>query len=192
MKKTVLSLLLVFVLMFALAVPAFALDDRTYPVDYKISTETGIQKCLIPAALRVKDGKNYVALVFNDSEVDKLYLGDEEILPIGSIDAPYKNFTGNFNVFDLPLEAFGEDITFVLHTRGNNLVTDEYIINVAEYDESFDADAQYAAVKADNLGAQESRFYDWHTGMSVSLWGPFVFLGFVAIAIFVVGKKIDG
>lgn len=191
MKKTVLSLLLVFVLMLTLTVPAFALDDGTYPVDYDIKTETGIQKCLIPADLLVEDGEYFVKLVFNDPEVDKLYLDGEEILPIGSIDSPYKNFIGQFNVFKLPLAAFNEDITFVLHTRGNNLVTDEYIINVSEYDEAFDADAQSAEVKADNIGAQESRFYDWHTGMSASLWGPFVFLGIVAAAIYVVGKKID-
>ncbi len=191
MKKTVLSLLLVFVLMLTLTVPAFALDDGTYPVDYDIKTETGIQKCLIPADLLVEDGEYFVKLVFNDPEVDKLYLDGEEILPIGSIDSPYKNFIGQFNVFKLPLAAFNEDITFVLHTRGNNLVTDEYIINVSEYDEAFDADAQSAEVKADNIGAQESRFYDWHTGMSASLLGPFVFLGIVAAAIYVVGKKID-
>lgn len=191
MKKTIISLVLALSLILTFSVSALALDDGKYSVDYTISTETGIQKLLVPAAVVVVDGKEYIELVFNDSEVDKLYYEDQEILPIGEAPAPYKNFIGKYQVFDLPLDGYNKDIPFVLHTRGNNLVTDEYIINVSEYDEAFDADAKREEVKRDNIGAQESRFYDWHTGMSVSLWGPFVFLGIVAIAIYITGKKIN-
>ncbi len=191
MKKTIISLVLALLLVFTFCVPVFALENGKYFVDYTIKTETGIQKLLEPAAVVVVDGKEYIELVFNDSEVDKLYYEGQEILPIGEVPAPYKNFIGVFQVFDLPLDGYNKDIPFVLHTRGNNLVTDEYIINMSEYDESFDADAKRDEVKRDNVGAQESRFYDWHTGMSVSLWGPFVFLALVAAAIYVVGKKIN-
>ncbi|MBR6513081.1 MAG: hypothetical protein IKT24_06425 [Clostridia bacterium] len=190
MKKTVLSIVLASVLMLVLFVPAFALDGWKYAVDYTIKTETGIQKLLLPAMLIERDGKYYAELVFNDPEVDKLYLGDQEILPVSTRKAPYKNYSGKYNVFELPIAALGEDVEFVLHTRGNNLETDKYVINMPESDPNFDAAAQLDAVKADNFGAQPLRFYDWHVGMSSSVWGPFVFLAIEALAIYVIGKKL--
>ena len=190
MKKTVLSIVLALVLMLALFVPAFAFDGDKYAVDYTLKTETGIQKLLLPAMLIERDGKYLAELVFNDAEVDKLYLGDQEILPVGERKSPYKNYTGTYQIFELPIEALNEDVEFVLHTRGNNLVTDKYVINMPEFDPSFDAAAQLEAVKADNFGAQESRFYDWHTGMSVSVWGPFLFLGIEALALIFMFKKL--
>lgn len=195
MMKKFVSVLVSLVMVLAMVVPAFAADaaktdlkDGSYAVDYTISTETGIQKLILPATLLVKDGKAYVQLVFNDTEVDKLYLGDEEILPVAETKSGYRFDTGTYQVFELPVADFGEDVNFVLHTRGNNLVTDNYTVNVADYDADFDAEAQAEAVQQDNLGAKESRFYDWHVGMPFSLWGPFAFIALVAIAIFVVEK----
>ncbi|MDD6808474.1 MAG: hypothetical protein PUD72_08565 [Oscillospiraceae bacterium] len=191
MKKILAIFALVFTLMLTIVVPAFAISDGTYAVDYTISTETGIQKLILPAKLIIKDGKQYAELVFNDVEVDKLYLGDVEILPVGQTKSGYENDIGTYNVFNLPIEGTGVDTEFVLHTRGNNLQTDIYKISLAAVDESFDAEAQAEEVKADNLGAQESRFYNWSVGQSFSIWGPFVFLAGVAAAIFIVGKRLE-
>ena len=128
MKKILAIFALVFTLMLTIVVPAFAISDGTYAVDYTISTETGIQKLILPAKLIIKDGKQYAELVFNDVEVDKLYLGDVEILPVGQTKSGYKNDIGTYNVFNLPIEGTGVDTEFVLHTRGNNLKTDIYKI----------------------------------------------------------------
>ncbi len=190
MKKILAIVAIVATLMLTMVVPAFALSDGTYAVDYKISTETGIQKLILPAKLVVKDGKQYAELVFNDVEVDKLYLESTEILPVGQTKSGYGNDIGTYNVFQLPIEGTGVKTTFVLHTRGNNLVTDDYTITLSDYDANFDAEQQAADVKADNLGAQESRFYDWSVGQSFSIWGPFVFLAGVAVAIYVGNKKL--
>lgn len=187
MKKTFVSVLATFLLLMMLALPmsAFAanLADGKYAVDYTLSSKTGLQKELIPASLVLKDGKQYVELVFNDAEVDKLYLGDKVILPAREMKSPYRFATGTYQVFNLPLEKVNQDITFTLHTRGNNLVTDDYIINVKDVDPNFDAKAQAEEIKTKNFGAQEYRFYDWHTGMSFSLWGPFLFLAVEGILI---------
>ncbi|MCR4747496.1 MAG: hypothetical protein K5836_03390 [Clostridiales bacterium] len=190
MKKTVLSFFLALLLMVALFIPAFAFSGDKYAVDYTIKTETGIQKLFLPAMLIERDGNYFAELVFNDPEVDKLYLGNAEILPTDTIKSPYRNYTGKYNVFELPIAALGEDTEFVLHTRGNNLQTDKYVINMPAFDQDFDAAAQLEAVKADNFGAQPLRFYGWHVGMSSSLWGPFVFLAVEALAIYVIGKKL--
>lgn len=187
MKKTFVSIAAVLVLVFAMVIPGFALEDGTYAVDYTLTTETGIQHEFVPVKLVVADGKTYARIVFNDAEVDKLILAGEEILPTTQMKSPYKNATGTYNVFELPV-SLGEDIAFTLHTRGNNLVTDDYTLTVATYDEDFDADAQTKAVEQLNFGAQEYRFYHWHVGMSFSVWGPFVLLGLTALAIVLVPK----
>jgi len=191
MKKVLCSLLLTAALLAAVLIPAAALEDGTYAVNYELSTETGIQKCLLPARLVVKDGENYVQLVFNDAEVDKLYVDGEELLPVDETKSGYRNDIGTYQVFELPLPAFGREVPFSLHTRGNNLVLDDYTITVQDYDEDFDADAQAEEVRLDNLGAQEYRFYDWHVGMSFSVWGPFVLLAVVIVAVLVFWKKFE-
>lgn len=196
MKKTVTSLLLSAVLLLAFLVPAFAakaaatkLEDGSYAVDYEVKSKTGIQKPVLPVSLEVKDGKAYAKIIWNDPEVDKLYLGEEVLLPAGTVKIKHKN--GKLPCFLVPIAKFGKPQTFVLHTRGNNLETDEYTLTVAAYDKDFDADFQAEVVAMDNEGAQPIRFYKWNTGGSYLVWGPFVLLAVSALATLLTLKKFD-
>ena len=189
MKKKLASLVAVLVLVFAMVVPSFALKDGTYAVDYTLTTETGVQWELLPVNLVVKDGDTYARLVFNDTEVDKLYIGDDVYEPVDETKSGYKNDRDTYNVFEIPVKV-GADTEFTLHTRGNNLVTDEYVVNVSAYDKNFDADAQAEEVATKNLGTRNYRFYKWETGKSYYVWGPFLFLAIEAVVIVVLGKTL--
>lgn len=171
-----------------LALPSVALKgldidlpDGDYDIDYDISG-TGTMKLVEPAKLTVKDGKAFARLAWNDPEVDKLYLNGETLLPVDFTKS--HNIQGKLPVFLLPLSQFGKDIDFNVHTRGVNLELDDYKLNMKKYDPNFDATALQAKVQEDISGAQPVKFYKWRTGMSWSVWGPFVFLAAVAAAIF--------
>lgn len=187
MKKTIAAVLTAMAMVVALVLPmtAFAaektLPDGNYDVDYVIGGD-GTMKLVEPATLTVEQGKTYARLAWNDPEVDKLYLGEEVLLPVDYTKS--HNIEGKLPVFLLPLSQFGEDIAFQVHSRGVNLDLDDYTLNMKQYDPDFDATAIKEAVQQDISGAQPVKFYKWHTGMSSSIWGPFVFLAVEALAIF--------
>lgn len=187
MKKTIAAVLTAMAMVVALVLPmtAFAVDldlpDGNYDIDYAISGD-GTMKLVEPATLVVKDGKAFARLAWNDPEVDKLYLNGETILPVDFTKS--HNIQGKLPVFLLPLSRFGKDIDFNVHSRGVNLDLDDYKLNMKKYDPNFDATTLQAKVREDISGAQPVKFYRWRTGMSSSIWGPFVFLAAVAAAIF--------
>lgn len=191
MKKTIAAVFAALALVVALVLPmsAFALDadlpDDVYPVDYTL-TGDGTMKMVEPAKLVVKDGKAYARLAWNDPEVDKLYVDGETYLPVDFTKS--HNIQGKLPVFLVPLKAYGKDLAFEVHSRGVNLDTDDYVLNMKAYDADFDTTELEASVAEGIRGAQPVKFYKWHTGMSSSVWGPFALLAAVAVAIFAWGK----
>lgn len=192
MKKTFASVLTALAMVLALLLPmsAFALDadlsDDVYAVDYTL-TGDGTMKMVEPATLVVKDGKAYARLAWNDPEVDKLYVGEDTYLPVDFTKS--HNIQGKLPVFEVPLEAYGEDLAFQVHSRGVNLDLDDYVLNMKEYDPDFDATELNASVAEGIRGAQPVKFYKWSTGKASSLWGPFALLAAVAVAIVVWDKR---
>lgn len=191
MKKTIAAVFAALALVVALVLPmsAFALDADlpadAYPVDYTL-TGDGTMKMVEPAKLVVKDGKAYARLAWNDPEVDKLYVDGETYLPVDFTKS--HNIQGKLPVFLVPLKAYGKDLAFEVHSRGVNLDTDDYVLNMKAYDADFDTTELEASVAEGIRGAQPVKFYKWHTGMSSSVWGPFALLAAVAVAIFAWGK----
>lgn len=191
MKKTIAAVFAALALVVALVLPmsAFALDadlpDDVYPVDYTL-TGDGTMKMVETAKLVVKDGKAYARLAWNDPEVDKLYVDGETYLPVDFTKS--HNIQGKLPVFLVPLKAYGKDLAFEVHSRGVNLDTDDYVLNMKAYDADFDTTELEASVAEGIRGAQPVKFYKWHTGMSSSVWGPFALLAAVAVAIFAWGK----
>lgn len=191
MKKTIAAVFAALALVVALVLPmsAFALDadlpDDVYSVDYTL-TGDGTMKMVEPAKLVVKDGKAYARLAWNDPEVDKLYVDGVTFLPVDFTKS--HNIQGELPVFEVPLKAYGKDLAFEVHSRGVNLDTDDYVLNMKAFDVDFDATELEASVAEGIRGAQPVKFYKWHTGMSSSVWGPFALLAAVAVAIFAWGK----
>ncbi len=192
MKKTFASVLTALAMVLALVLPmsAFALDadleDGTYAVDYTL-TGDGTMKMVEPAKLVVKDGQAYARLAWNDPEVDKLYVGEDTYLPVDFTKS--HNIQGKLPVFEVPLEAYGEDFAFQVHSRGVNLDLDDYVLNMKEYDPDFDATELNESVAEGIRGAQPVKFYKWSTGKASSIWGPFALLAAVAVAIVVWEKR---
>lgn len=157
------------------------LPDGDYDIDYDFSGN-GTTKLVETAKLTVKDGLAYAKLAFNDPEVDKLYLNGETFLPVDFTKS--HNIQGKLPVFLLPLQKFGQDLNFDVHTRGVNLELDQYKLNMKKYDPNFDATELKAKVAESIRGAQPVKFYKWKTGMSSSVWGPFAFLALCGLGLF--------